>query len=153
MDIDHLTSEKRSWNMSRIKGQDTGPELLLRRTLHRRGLSYVLHSRNLPGSSDMVFPRFRAVVFVHGCYWHRHGCSATPTPSTHSDFRIRKFRDTIARDQRHVEDLHKSGWRVAIVWECSLKGKKGNPDQVASYVHEWLLSEDVLKIIPEPSGC
>ena len=88
---DVLTKEQRQRNMRSIKGKNTKPELILRRALHARGLRYRLHRPDLPGCPDLVFPKYRAVIFVHGCFWHRHGCKYTSTPSTRRDFWEKKF--------------------------------------------------------------
>ncbi len=120
---DVLTPEQRKRNMRNIRGKDTKPEVLLRRTLHALGLRYRLHQRKLPGCPDIVFPKYRTAIFVHGCFWHRHGCAATTTPATRSAFWIKKFTENIKRDQRDTEELLRLGWHVLIVWECALKGK------------------------------
>lgn len=105
--------------MSRIRGKDTRPELLLRRAVHRLGLRYRLHPKELPGRPDLVFPKYHAVVFVHGCFWHRHaGCSIATTPKSNVDFWRAKFEANVARDQRNVASLESLGWRVFTVWEC-----------------------------------
>lgn len=124
--------------MSKVGQKDTGPEMMLRRSLHKIGLRYRLHDKKLPGSPDIVFPKFKAVVFIHGCFWHRHGCKATTTPKTNAEFWLKKFDDNITRDQRHTEALLDSGWRVGIIWECMLKGKGAAPDSIAVYVYDWL---------------
>ncbi|NTV91900.1 MAG: DNA mismatch endonuclease Vsr, partial [Chlorobiaceae bacterium] len=107
---DKINRERRSWNMSRIRSKDTKPEILLRKALHEMGFRYRLHDRKLPGSPDLVFPKYRAVIFVHGCFWHRHGCKATATPSTNQEFWLKKFADTITRDKRNIQDLLDCGW-------------------------------------------
>jgi DNA mismatch endonuclease (patch repair protein) len=126
--------------MSKIGQKNTGPEMKLRKSLHRIGLRYRLHDKRLPGSPDIVFPRFKAVLFVHGCFWHRHGCKATTTPGTNVDFWRKKFDENIARDRRHTEALQDAGWRVAVVWECALKGKESVTDKIAEEVRDWLIS-------------
>ena len=119
---DRISPEHRSWNMSRIRGKDTGPELRLRSLLHRAGFRYRLHDTTLPGKPDLVLPRYRTVIFVHGCYWHRHsGCKYAATPRTRTDFWLAKFQGTVERDHRAVEELSLRGWRVITVWECELK--------------------------------
>lgn len=125
--------------MSGVKQKDTGPERILRSTLHKAGLRYCLHDRKLPGSPDMVFPRFRSVLFVHGCYWHFHGCYRSTIPKSRREFWEEKFRVNRARDDRNVTLLRDSGWRVMIVWECALIGKHalGLAD-VAERVRVWL---------------
>lgn len=130
----------RSRIMAQVGQKNTGPEMKLRRALHKIGLRYRLHDRNLPGSPDIVFPRFGAVLFVHGCFWHRHGCKATTTPATNAEFWRDKFEENMARDRRNVEALLNLGWRVAVVWECSLKGRTADPEGVANLVRQWLLA-------------
>lgn len=107
--------------MSRIRSRDTSPELALRRQLHALGLRYRLHDRRLPGRPDLVLPRFRAVVFVHGCFWHRHpGCSIATTPKSNTAFWQEKFDRNVSRDKRSAAALEAAGWRVFIAWECEL---------------------------------
>lgn len=109
----------RSRMMSRIRGRDTKPELVLRSALHRRGFRYRVHVRDLPGCPDLVLRKYRAVIFVHGCFWHRHqGCKFATTPSSNTEFWSKKLGDTVERDERNCAKLSDSGWRVAIVWEC-----------------------------------
>ncbi|WP_300162352.1 DNA mismatch endonuclease Vsr [Solidesulfovibrio sp.] len=138
----------RSRIMSKVRQKNTGPEMKLRRSLHRIGLRYRLHDKKLPGSPDIVFPRFKAVLFVHGCFWHRHGCKATTTPRTNIDFWHKKFNDNIARDRRNIDALQNIGWRVAVVWECALKGKTADPGEIAVLVQNWLGSKGNLVNIP-----
>lgn len=146
--MDTVDRATRSRIMSRVGQKNTSPEMKLRKSLHKFGLRYRLHDKRLPGSPDIVFPRFKTVLFVHGCFWHRHGCKATTMPGTNVDFWRKKFDENISRDQRHIEALQGAGWRVALVWECSLKGKRADPDEVARLVREWLMSGQKLKIIP-----
>lgn len=118
---DTITAERRSWNMSRIKGVDTAPEKQLRSLLHAAGYRFRLHHRELPGRPDIVLSRYRAAIFVHGCFWHRHpGCRYATTPSTRTDFWNGKFAATVARDARKDQELTAAGWRVITVWECEL---------------------------------
>jgi DNA mismatch endonuclease (patch repair protein) len=125
--------------MASVGQKDTGAEVLLRKALHRRGLRYKLHDRALPGSPDLVFPRFRAVVFVHGCYWHSHGCHRSTVPKTRNAFWISKFKANKARDGRKQAELLALGWRVLTVWECTLRGKTAKPvDVLAKRVETWL---------------
>jgi len=108
--------------MSRIRGKDTGPEMVLRRMLHAVGYRYRLHVRALPGCPDMVFPARKKVVFVHGCFWHRHNCKyGKVMPGTRKEFWQNKFRETILRDRKNYKALKKSGWQVLVIWECQLK--------------------------------
>lgn len=119
---DRLTKSRRSWNMSRIKGRDTKPELAVRSILHRLGLRFRLHRRDLPGRPDIVLPKFKTVVFVHGCFWHRHrGCRFAYTPKSRSKFWGTKFDENIERDRRNLRDLARLGWIVLVVWECETR--------------------------------
>lgn len=136
MMADSLTVEKRSWNMSRIRSRDTGPERQLRSMLHRAGFRFRLNDRKLPGSPDIVLKRHRAAILVHGCYWHRHsGCRNATTPSTRTDFWTSKFDATVERDKRNVEALTQLGLRVIVVWKCDLKK---HPDRVMSEIRSRL---------------
>jgi DNA mismatch endonuclease, patch repair protein len=119
---DTLTRDRRSWNMSRIKGKDTKPELQLRSVLHRAGYRFRLHPSSLPGKPDVVLPKYRTVVFVNGCFWHRHeGCSIAYTPNSRTEFWLSKFEATIVRDAKKSKELRKQGWNVLTVWECELR--------------------------------
>ncbi len=129
----------RSKNMAAIKGQNTKPELLVRRSLHSRGLRYRLHDAKLPGKPDLVFPRFRCVVFVNGCFWHGHNCPLFKVPSSRTEFWLSKISQTVKRDERHKLALEDLSWRVGVVWECALRGSRKYPnDTVASAIEEWL---------------
>jgi DNA mismatch endonuclease, patch repair protein len=113
------TPAQRSFNMSRIRGRNTTPELRVRRILHAAGLRYRLHGKRLPGKPDLVFAQARAVVFVHGCFWHMHPCRyGKPEPATNRDFWAEKRRSNVDRDRRNRELLGARGWRVFEVWEC-----------------------------------
>jgi DNA mismatch endonuclease, patch repair protein len=136
----------RSRNMSAIRGENTRPELAVRKALHAAGFRYRLHSRVLPGKPDLVLPKYRAVIFVHGCFWHRHGCSAFKMPAERADFWQRKLQANVDRDRHVQEQLMQQGWRVAQVWECSLRGRNRQPIGVlASTLGDWLGS-DLLSI-------
>ena len=118
---DILTKEKRSWNMSRIKGKDTKPEVLLRSMLHKEGFRFRIHVKHLQGKPDIVLPRYRSVVFVNGCFWHRHcGCEYAYNPKSRIEFWKDKFEKTVSRDKEKVKRLVADGWRVFIVWECEI---------------------------------
>lgn len=119
---DTISVERRSWNMSRIRGRDTGPELRLRSLLHRAGFRFRLHAKDLPGKPDIVLPKYHTVIFVHGCFWHRHeGCWNATTPSTRAEFWQAKFDGNVDRDTRNRAALEAAGWTVMTVWECELK--------------------------------
>lgn len=119
---DVLTPEQRRLNMSRIRGRDTKPEMLIRTGLHARGLRYRLQDRSLPGRPDLVFATPRAVILVHGCFWHGHDCPRFRLPATRPEFWAEKIHANKKRDQRSHEALRAMGWRVLTVWECSLDG-------------------------------
>jgi DNA mismatch endonuclease (patch repair protein) len=105
--------------MAKVKGRDTKPELVVRKLCHSLGFRFRLHRRDLPGSPDIVFPARKAVIFVHGCFWHRHeGCRHTTTPRTRAMFWQAKFDATVARDERNQQQLQARGWRTLVVWEC-----------------------------------
>lgn len=119
--VDIVTREVRSKMMSRIGRRDTKPELALRRALHGRGFRYRIDDRRLPGSPDVVLPKWQTVLFVHGCYWHRHmGCPKATTPSSNVEFWNKKFRQNVERDAKNLGRLALAGWRVGIVWECAI---------------------------------
>lgn len=119
---DIVDQTTRSRMMSGIRGKDTKPELSLRKALHARGFRYSLHSSKLPGKPDIVLPKYRAVVFVHGCFWHRHeGCRYATSPSTRTDFWNAKFEANIERDETVQRALQTLQWRVAVVWECAIR--------------------------------
>jgi len=130
----------RSRMMSGIRGRDTKPEMVVRQGLHRRGLRYRLHVRDLPGRPDIVFPKYRAVVNVNGCFWHKHGCSLFRWPSTRSAFWKDKLQKNFTRDLRNHCALFSLGWRVMVVWECSLKNKpQKNTDAVLDSAYKFVV--------------
>jgi len=119
----------RSRMMSGIKGKNTRPELLVRQFLHSQGLRFRLHAKNLPGCPDIVLPKWRVAIFVHGCFWHRHkGCRFSTMPASNTERWMSKFEKNIARDQRSKDEILAAGWKVVVLWECGLKdveaGKK-----------------------------
>ena len=139
--------------MSSVRQRDTKPEMLLRRALHARGLRYRLHDHRLPGSPDLVFPRFTAVVFVHGCFWHAHvGCKFATVPSTRPEFWRNKLEANRSRDERAQVALREQGWRVLIVWQCSLKGRAMAGDECALLVEAWLRSDSGYAEIGPPGN-
>ncbi|WP_421950798.1 very short patch repair endonuclease [Pelagibacterium sp.] len=132
----------RSRMMAGIRGTDTRPELALRRGLHRLGFRFRLHDRKLPGKPDLVFPRYRAVLFAHGCYWHGHDCHLFRWPQTRQDFWRQKIERNREVDTRTERELTATGWRIGIVWECALKGRHRLPfDEVLNQCAAWLCSE------------
>ena len=132
---DTLTPSQRSEMMSRIRGRDTKPELQVRSILHRMGYRFTLDNRDMPGSPDIVLPRYDVAIFVHGCFWHRHaGCRYAATPKTRRSFWNAKFEANTARDRRVTAALRRDGWRVWTVWECQLR----TPEKVASRLERML---------------
>lgn len=129
--VDHLTKKERSWNMSRIRSDDTKPELAVRSIMHRMGYRFRLHGKVsrrdhpagiLPGKPDIVLKKYRTVISVHGCFWHRHsGCKYTTTPKTRTEWWLAKFARNIERDKQVKRELRGLGWNIAVVWECELR--------------------------------
>jgi DNA mismatch endonuclease (patch repair protein) len=119
------SKEVRSFNMSRIKGKDTTPEMVVRKFLHSKGLRYRLHDRSLPGKPDMVFRKYGTVIFIHGCFWHGHdGCKYYVVPKTKTEWWENKIAKNKSNDQRAMDMIRKEEWKTITVWECDLKGNK-----------------------------
>ncbi len=119
---DSLTKEKRSWNMSRIRGKDTKIEVKVRKYLFSKGFRYRKNVTTLPGKPDIVLPKYKTAIFVHGCYWHRHpGCKYAYMPKTNVEFWEKKFSENIANDEKNRLKLETSGWTVITLWECDIK--------------------------------
>jgi DNA mismatch endonuclease (patch repair protein) len=125
--VDVLTPAQRQLNMSRIRGRDTKPELVLRRGLHAAGFRFRLHAPELPGRPDLIFPRYRAIILVHGCFWHGHDCPLFRLPATRPAFWSAKISSNRRRDLDTTRTLRRVGWRILVVWECSLKGPARRP--------------------------
>ena len=125
---DVLTIEQRRLNMSRIRGRDTSPEMKIRRGLHGLGFRFRLHKKALPGTPDLILPKHRVVVFVHGCFWHGHGCALSKMPQTRRQFWHEKITGNAARDRKSEQLLINAGWRVLTIWECALRGHERIPD-------------------------
>ena len=122
IEVIHKVSEQRSRNMSAIKSKNTKPEIKVRKVLHSMGYRFRLHSKDLPGSPDIVLPKYKTVIFVHGCFWHRHqNCKYASTPKTRQEFWNKKFNENINRDKINQENLSSKGWKIIIVWECEIK--------------------------------
>ena len=141
MAADIVKPEIRSRMMAGIRGRDTRPELQIRSALHRRGFRFRLYRRDLPGKPDLVFPKYRAVILVHGCFWHGHDCHLFRWPGTREEFWRNKITSNRERDRRQLAELLDAGWRVATIWECALKGRERLPMQlVIGRCAEWLES-------------
>lgn len=138
---DVVDAATRSRMMSGIRGRDTKPEWTIRRGLHSRGFRYRLHARELPGRPDLVLAKHRAVVFIHGCFWHGHGCPLFRWPKSREEFWRTKIAGNRDRDSRAIEALSAQGWRVAIVWECALRGAGRDPGDVVERLAAWLESD------------
>ena len=118
---DKLTPEKRSWNMSRIKGKDTKIEVEVRKYLFSKGYRFRKNDKRYPGKPDIVLPKYHVAIFVHGCFWHRHeGCKDATTPKTRTEFWLEKFDKNVKNDQIKQEKLRELGWKVIVIWECEI---------------------------------
>jgi DNA mismatch endonuclease, patch repair protein len=143
--VDRIT---RSRMMSGVRGKDTKPELLIRRALHRLGFRFRLHAAGLPGRPDIVLPKYRAAILVHGCFWHRHeGCAFATTPATNVEFWKSKFEQNVLRDARNLANLWEAGWRTAIVWECAFE--KNSLEKLAKRLAVWLETRKTFLEIPK----
>jgi DNA mismatch endonuclease (patch repair protein) len=132
---DRLSPEQRSRNMARIRGKDTTPELVVRRLLHQLGYRYRLHEAKLPGSPDVVFPARRKVIFLHGCFWHRHPrCKYAYTPKSRIDFWMSKFERNVTRDARNQRALEGLGWETLVVWECEIHNLDVLRDRLVNFL-------------------
>jgi DNA mismatch endonuclease (patch repair protein) len=139
---DIVPADVRSRMMAGIRGKNTKPELVLRKGLHARGFRFRLHDAGLPGRPDIVLPRYRSVVFAHGCFWHGHDCHLFRLPSTRPEFWQAKIERNREVDARSEVALKEAGWRQAIVWECALKGRTRLPlDDVIGECADWLRSD------------
>ena len=138
---DIVSPEKRSTMMAGIRGKDTKPELIIRKALHARGFRYRLHDKNLPGKPDMVFPRYKTIIMVNGCFWHGHDCHLFRWPSTRKDFWRKKITRNREKDEENIHALAKEGWQTLTIWECALKGRTKRPlDEVLNIVSTWIVS-------------
>lgn len=141
--MDKLTREHRSWNMSRIQGKNTRPEIAMRSLLHRNGFRFRLHEKNLPGKPDIILPKYKTVIFVHGCFWHRHeNCKYCYTPKSRNEFWDSKFQRTVQRDIEQMKAISEAGWLPIVIWECDIKG---DPTGTLEKVQK-MLQDQMLKI-------
>jgi len=139
---DTFNPEKRSQIMSRIRDRDTKPELLIRKGLHAKGFRYRLHDRKLPGKPDLVFPRYKSIIFVNGCFWHGHSCHLFRWPASRVEYWKPKITRTIERDKANFRSLEAKGWHILIIWECAFRGRTRLPvENVIEMISKWLLSE------------
>jgi len=131
---DRVSEERRSYIMSRVGSKDTGPEMIVRRLLHRLGYRFRLHDRDLPGSPDIVFRRKRKVVFVHGCFWHGHSCRQGNPPKSKASYWGPKIAANRDRDARNIEELRKEGWESLILWQCKLEDREKLQELLVSFL-------------------
>ena len=133
--VDSVSPAQRSRNMSRIRSRDMAPEKIARSVLHRAGFRFSLHRKDLPGKPDIVLRKHNAVIFVHGCFWHRHaGCKRCTTPKSNQQYWLPKLDGNAKRDRLHVAALKKLGWRVKVVWECEVKNRAKLARQLNSFI-------------------
>lgn len=134
---DRISQKHRSWNMSQIKSSNTKPEIKVRSMLHRMGYRFRLHRRDLPGTPDIVLPKFNLIIFVHGCFWHRHpGCKYAYTPKSRKVFWIKKFRQNTERDQHNRTKLEELDWKVRVIWECETCEDVVLSDKISNFFEE-----------------
>jgi DNA mismatch endonuclease (patch repair protein) len=137
--VDIVDPVTRSRMMSGIKGKNTSPELVIRKALHARGFRFRIHTTHLPGKPDLILPKFRAAIFVHGCFWHGHNCRYFKTPKTRTEFWMDKIEKNKVRDAIQIAKLNEAGWRTLIIWECAIrKMKSENSITLIDTVAAWL---------------
>ena len=142
--MDVHDKKTRSYNMSRIKGKDTKPEMLVRKYLFAHGFRYRLHVKALPGKPDIVLPKYKTVIFVHGCFWHGHNCPAFKWPKTREKFWREKISTNRKRDIQQINDLVRAGWRVSVVWECAIRSKA--PEKLETFLRllaNWIEQREI----------
>ncbi len=140
--VDTVDKQRRSEIMGRVRNKDTKPEMVVRRVTHGLGYRYRLHYGKLPGRPDLVFPARKKVIFVHGCFWHRHeGCDRTRTPKSRVDFWTEKFEKNVARDLANREKLIALGWEILVIWECEIE----NSEELRSIIDTFLCNGDPKK--------
>jgi DNA mismatch endonuclease (patch repair protein) len=133
----------RSLMMARIKSKNTKPELLIRSLLHKKGFRFRIHANKLPGRPDIIFPKFKAIIFINGCFWHGHkNCPLFRLPKTRVEFWENKIHRNQKNDEKNIKTLLNSNWRVAIVWECSIRGKNKDPAYVINKLTDWITSSN-----------
>lgn len=146
---DIKTKEQRSYNMSRVRSTETKPEQILRSALHKAGFRFRKNVKDLPGKPDIVLPKYKTVVFMHGCFWHGHlGCKKAKLPATQTEFWKTKIEGNIERDKQSILLLQKQSWRIAIIWECAIKNKHALSETTERLV-SWLKSDDLFLETPE----
>lgn len=150
--VDIVDPSTRSRMMAGIKGRNTKPELLIRSLLHKKGFRYRLHVKDLPGKPDIVLPKYRSVIFIHGCFWHGHqGCHLFKLPATRTEFWKEKIDRNQMNDLKAVNLLLANSWRICIVWECSIRGAKKDPEKVVNTIIDWLSGTELFLEVRENS--
>lgn len=134
--MDKVSRAQRSRNMAAVRTKDTEAELFVRRLLHSEGFRFRIHRKDLPGTPDIVLPKYRATIFVHGCFWHAHGCSRGNAPSSNVNFWKRKREANVNRDRRQIEALTSLGWRVLVLWECELKDRSILAERLKAFLFD-----------------
>ena len=146
--MDFLTKEHRSWIMSRVKSKDTTPERIVRSYLFRHGFRFRLHVKNLPGHPDIVLPKYKTVIEIRGCFWHRHkGCPKATIPSSNTQYWLTKFKENVKRDKKHARKLKALGWQLIVVWGCETTKKRFPPSVLSDFVREHARKQYVSRII------
>lgn len=145
---DLVTPEKRSIMMRGIRGKNTAPELMIRRALHAAGYRYRIHDKKIAGNPDLIFPKYRAVIFIHGCFWHCHNCHLFKWPKSRTEFWTKKILSNRERDKKNIPSLQAEGWRTLVVWECALKGRtRLELGLIISQISNWLTGSEMNKEI------
>lgn len=140
---DVVSKEKRSEMMAGIRGKDTKPEIMIRKALFQQGFRYRIHDKKLPGKPDLVLPRYKAAIFVHGCFWHKHGCHLFKMPGSRQEFWQTKIEGNLKRDEIALRKLHEAGWRTLVIWECSTKGKtRLDTSKLVKKISAWIKSSN-----------
>jgi len=148
--VDIVDPTTRSRMMSGIHAKNTSPELIVRKALHARGFRFRVHSAGLPGKPDIVLPKYKAVVLIHGCFWHGHNCRYFKIPQTRTEFWLDKIGKNRARDALQIQNLNSAGWRSLTIWECAIrKMKSTKSDDLIELISEWINSNSPNREIDE----
>lgn len=142
--MDIVDKKTRSRIMACIRSKDTKPEIMVRHDLHKHGFRYKLHDKSLPGKPDIVFPKYRAAIFINGCFWHGHNCNLFKWPKTRCEFWRNKIQRNVLNDSKVCIKLSELDWRYLVIWECALKGKRRLPlDATSLLIREWIVCSDI----------
>ena len=149
---DIVDIETRSRMMSGIKGRNTAPEIIIRRALHSRGFRFRIHSNSLPGKPDLLLPKYRAAIFIHGCFWHGHDCRYFKLPQTRTEFWREKIQKNRTRDACQINKIETAGWRVLVVWECAVRWmNRQKSELLVDLISDWLTNYSITTEISELS--